>query len=174
MSKICITCSAVASPDLQLQCCAHCESALYCSKDCQREDWKQHKQICKFLNVGNGAIQMGFDIHIERSMKSKEVFERNECSLDEDWKQFFKLFEDSTFEGSPAAARKMKKIAKRQTKHIQKFLLHHSLHFLVRSNLKMLSWPNSPLLVMLQFVDPNVPYGDEGYSAPQLGRSGSS
>jgi ankyrin repeat protein len=25
----------------------------------------------------------------------------------------------------------------------------------------MLSWPNSPLLVLLQFVDPNVLYGDE-------------
>jgi hypothetical protein len=25
----------------------------------------------------------------------------------------------------------------------------------------MLSWPNSPLLVLLQFVDPNVLIGDE-------------
>jgi hypothetical protein len=38
--------------------------------------------------------------------------------------------------------------------------LRHSLRFLVRSsNSEMLSWPNSPLLVMLQFVDPNVLYG---------------
>jgi hypothetical protein len=68
----------------------------------------------------------------------------------------------STFEESRAAARKMKKIAKRQTKHNQKFLLFHSLRFLVRSSDKeMLSWPNSPLLVMLQFVDPSVLSGDE-------------
>jgi hypothetical protein len=54
----------------------------------------------------------------------------------------------------------MRKIAKRQTKHNQKFLLVHSMHILVRSsNLEMLSWPNSPLLVMLQFVDPSVLFG---------------
>jgi hypothetical protein len=55
----------------------------------------------------------------------------------------------------------MSEIAKLQTKHSQKFLLFHSLRFLVSSNLKMLSWPNSPLLVLLQFVDPNVLFGDE-------------
>jgi hypothetical protein len=32
---------------------------------CQREDWKKHKQICKFLNVGNGAMQVRTDLHIE-------------------------------------------------------------------------------------------------------------
>jgi hypothetical protein len=56
---------------------------------------------------------------------------------------------------------------------------YHSLLFLTRSNSKMLSWPNnSPLLVLLQFVDFNVLSGDkdaelrEGgtdYSAPSLG-----
>jgi hypothetical protein len=50
----------------------------------------------------------------------------------------------------------MKKIARRQTKHNQKLLFFQSLHFLVRSDSEMLSWSNSPLLVMLQFVDPNV------------------
>jgi hypothetical protein len=56
----------------------------------------------------------------------------------------------------------MRKIAKRKTKYNQKFLLFHSLHFLVRSNLEMLSWPNSPLLVMLQLIDPNLLSGEEG------------
>jgi hypothetical protein len=76
-------------------------------------------------------------------------------------KRFFELFQESTFEGSRAAALEMKKIAKRQSKNNQKFLLFHSLFFLVRSDLEILSWPNSPLLVMLQFVDPNVLSGDE-------------
>jgi hypothetical protein len=40
--------------------------------------------------------------------------------------------------------------------------MFHSLNSLIRSsNLEMLSWPNSPLLVMLQFVDPSVLLGDE-------------
>jgi hypothetical protein len=63
----------------------------------------------------------------------------------------------------------MKQIAKRQTKYNQKFLLIHSLHFLVRfSNSEMLSWPNSPLLVLLQLVDPSELFGEEGKSFTPL------
>jgi hypothetical protein len=76
-------------------------------------------------------------------------------------KRFFKLFQESTFEGSRAAALEMKKIAKRQTEVNQKVLLFHSLYLLVYSDLEMLSWPNSPLLVLLQLVDPNVLSGDD-------------
>jgi hypothetical protein len=162
MSKSCIVCRAVASLDLQLQYCAQCQSALYCSKDCQREDWKeQHKKICKHLNVGHGGMQVRNDIHTSRQSEFKEEFEEAGRSLDDDEKQFFKLFEESTFEGSRAAARKMKKIAKRQTKQNQKCLLFHSLYLLVHSDNEKLRWPNSPLLVMLQFVDPNVRSRDE-------------
>jgi ankyrin repeat protein len=80
---------------------------------------------------------------------------------EEDLKQFFKLFHESTFEGSQAAARKMKKIARRYNKQTQKWLLFHSLNLLVHSDFKMLSWPNIPLLVLLRFVDPNVLSGDK-------------
>ena len=56
----------------------------------------------------------------------------------------------------------MKKIAKRQTKKKLKFLLFHCLLILVRSsNSEMLSWPNSPLLVLLQFVDSNMLSGED-------------
>jgi hypothetical protein len=161
MPKSCIICRAIASPDLQLQYCAQCQSALYCSKVCQRKDWKnQHKKICKFLVVGHGDMQVRIDMHTRRRNMMKEGFERDEHDFDEDDKQFFKLFTESTFEGSQTAARKMKKIAKRCTKHNQKFLLFHSLKVLIRySNLEMLSWPNSPLLVMLELLNPNVRYG---------------
>jgi hypothetical protein len=146
----CIVCRIGASLDLQLQYCAECQSALYCSKACQREDWKkQHKKICKLLNVGDGDMQVRNDMHIGRSIDLKEKIEIEEQSLGEDAKRFFKLFTESTFEGSRAAAKKMKEFAKRQIKHNQRFLLFHSLHFLIRFNSDMLSWPNSPLLVML-------------------------
>jgi hypothetical protein len=163
MPKSCIVCSAVASPDLQLQYCDACQSAMYCSKTCQREDWKkQHKKMCKLLNVGHGGMQVRDDTHMRRCIHLKENFESNECCLCGSDKRFFKLFRESTLEGSQAAARQMKKIAVRQTKPIQKFLLFHSLEVLVRSSKsEMLSWPNSPLLVLLQIVDPDVLYGDE-------------
>jgi hypothetical protein len=153
----CIVCKAGAS-----QYCARCQSALYCSETCQRKDWKkQHKKICKFLIVGHGGMQMRSDEHVSRSIGSRENFERMERSLDKDKKMFFKLFKESTFEGSRATARKMKKFAKQQTKHNQNVLLFNSLRFLIRSKSEMLSWPSSPLLVMLEFVDPNVLTGDE-------------
>jgi hypothetical protein len=161
MPKSCIVCSAVASLDLELQYCAQCQSALYCSRACQRIDWKkQHKQICKLLNVGHGDMQVRTDEHTSQATYLKEHFERDERSLDKDGKRFFKLFRESTFEGSRAAAVEMKKIVKRQTKQNQKHWLLHSLLFLIRSDSEKLFWPNSPLLVMLQFVDPNAMFTD--------------
>jgi hypothetical protein len=147
---------------------------MYCSKDCQREDWKkQHKKICKFLSVGNGAMQMRTDTHRSRSIELKEKFDKGERFRDVHMKRFFKLFEESTLEGSQAAAREMRKIARRQTKYIQESFLFHSLHVLVRcSKSEMLLWPNSPLLVLLQFVDPSVlSAGEETRETPlhQLG-----
>jgi hypothetical protein len=151
--------------------CAKCKSASYCSKACQREDWeKQHRQICKLLNVGHGGMQVRSDIHTSLSTDTRDVFESRQHGLNEDMKGFFKLFRESTFEGSQAAAREMRKIAKCQNKSDQLYLLFHSLTFVARSELKMLSWPNSPLLVFLQFVDPSALSGHE-YGPMQQGET---
>ncbi|KAK7178332.1 hypothetical protein PSPO01_15620 [Paraphaeosphaeria sporulosa] len=42
-SSHCSTCQKVA-PDLKR--CAKCRSVYYCSRDCQKSDWKLHKKIC--------------------------------------------------------------------------------------------------------------------------------
>jgi hypothetical protein len=165
-TKNCI-CKAVGSPDLQLQYCDACLSAVYCSRACQRIDWKtgQQKEICKFLNVGHGVMQVRMTLHsTNRSIECKELFESDERHLVDGVKRFFRLFQESTLEGSQAAALEMRKIAERQCKLSQTFLLFHSVRFLVYSLIsEMLSWPNSPLLVMLQLVDPNVLTGrDDG------------
>jgi hypothetical protein len=165
MPKSCIVCNAFAS-----QYCDACQSAMYCSKACQRKDWKkqQHKQLCKLLNVGHGDRQVRTDFHTKLCIRTNARFESEERILDEGAKSFFKLFEESTstFEGSQAAAQRMKNIAKRQSKNYQNFLFFHSLYYLIHSDSETLSWPNSPLLVMLQFVDPNVLSGVE--DAPLL------
>jgi hypothetical protein len=118
--------------------------------------------------VGHGDRQVRTDQHTSQFNASQEAFEGNGCSAPEDEKRFFKLFEESTFEGSRAAALEMRKFAKRQSKNNQQFLLFHSLQYLLRSDSKMLSWRNSPLLVMLQFVDPNVESGRKGTSIAPL------
>jgi hypothetical protein len=102
-------------------------------------------------------MQLRSDYHERCRTFLKERFEGEKLSLDKDMKLFFKLFEESTFEGSQAAAQNMIKIAKRKNKNKQNFLLMHSVLFLVSwTDSEMLSWPNSPLLVMLQVVSPNV------------------
>jgi hypothetical protein len=58
MPKSCIICRAAESPELQLQHCAQCQSALYCFKTCHRKYWEtQHKKICKLFNVGHGDMR---------------------------------------------------------------------------------------------------------------------
>jgi hypothetical protein len=104
------------------------------------------------------------DIHTRLSISLREHFEEGERSLSEDMKRFFKLFQESTFEGSRAAVLEMRKIAIRQTNHDQVFLLRHSLHVLILSDSEMLSLrgqTNSPLLVLLEFVNPSVQAGNE-------------
>ena len=41
-------CSACGKGNLatKLQACSVCKLALYCSKECQKRDWKQHKPHC--------------------------------------------------------------------------------------------------------------------------------
>jgi hypothetical protein len=109
MLRCCIVCIAGESLDILLS---------------YRKDWKkQHKQICKLLNVGHGDMQVRNDTHTNNSNAVNGLFENYEQrSLDEDGKRFFKLFRESTQDGSRAAARKMKKIARRHTKEYQTFL----------------------------------------------------
>jgi hypothetical protein len=114
-------------------------------------------------------MQLRRDAHTSRQASSKETFELEKRTLGEGKKRFFKLFEESTFEGSRATAQIMTRFAKRQRNPDKRFLLFHSLRVLIRSsNSEMLSWPNGPLLVMLQFVDPNVLFGDEESSVTLL------
>ena len=154
MSKsCCFTCKV----HTVLKCCIKCRGAVqYCSKSCQKQDWKQHKQICQFLNVGDGAVQVRSDVHVDRYTTSEEKFEMVRRSFNEDDKRFFKLFTESTREGSRAAAREMQKIAARQTPSNQKMLLLYSLFLLMHTDPKKLRWPNSPLRIMFQSVDANL------------------
>jgi hypothetical protein len=170
MSKTCYLCHVAAPEGVTFSYCSACQSVMYCSKVCQKKDWKAHKKICKSLNAGDGAMQVRNTFHEKASAKKEELFREMERNLGKDGKRFFKLFTQSTFEGSQAAARKMKKIAIRETKHNQKALLFHSLYLLLHTDSEKLLWPNSPLLVLLQFVDPNMRTGPD-HEALQVGET---
>lgn len=47
-SKFCSCCLAESS---ELMRCGGCSTLSYCSKDCQRSDWKVHKQECKAFGL---------------------------------------------------------------------------------------------------------------------------
>jgi hypothetical protein len=167
MPKSCFFCNVVVSGGATFSYCGVCQSVLYCSKVCQKKDWKEHKKICKFLNAGDGAMQVRHPEHEGTAAWMKEGLREEERSFNDDIRQFFKLFTESTFEGSQAAARKMKKIVAREIKHNRKCLLFHSLRLLIHADSEMLLWPNSPLLVLLQSVDPNVLPGQEAGQTKQ-------
>lgn len=40
-------CTSCGSCSLDLQLCSHCQNVRYCSRECQKADWPQHKLICK-------------------------------------------------------------------------------------------------------------------------------
>jgi hypothetical protein len=114
-------------------------------------------------------MQVRIDAHKKLSINAKVGLEEAEQRLDEDDKRFFKLFTESTFEGSQAAAKNIKKFVERHTYQEQQFLLLYSLYYLIRcSNSEMLSWPSSPFLVLLQLVDPNMLLGNMEASATPL------
>ncbi|KAK0262826.1 hypothetical protein B0A54_09062 [Friedmanniomyces endolithicus] len=44
----CATCHETAGTDTPLRRCANCQDAKYCSRACQRSDWKEHKLVCGY------------------------------------------------------------------------------------------------------------------------------
>jgi hypothetical protein len=45
----CSQCKNPPSGDGKLQVCSRCRKVQYCSRDCQKADWKEHKVVCKYL-----------------------------------------------------------------------------------------------------------------------------
>ncbi|KAK1808607.1 hypothetical protein LTR12_017034 [Friedmanniomyces endolithicus] len=44
----CATCHKTANTTTTLRRCANCQDAWYCSRACQRSDWKEHKLVCGY------------------------------------------------------------------------------------------------------------------------------
>lgn len=42
----CATCSKTSSETENLKRCAKCQTTWYCSRECQKKDWKAHKKVC--------------------------------------------------------------------------------------------------------------------------------
>ncbi|GAW13665.1 hypothetical protein ANO14919_030540 [Xylariales sp. No.14919] len=52
------TCNSCKKASSELKRCAKCSTTLYCSRNCQKTDWKAHKKICSkqaYERSGTGA-----------------------------------------------------------------------------------------------------------------------
>ena len=54
MSESCTTCGA-SPPAVALKRCANCNTTPYCSRDCQKTDWKSHKRTCGKQNPSSSS-----------------------------------------------------------------------------------------------------------------------
>jgi hypothetical protein len=152
----CFSCDTVESADFTFSCCQACRNVLYCSRVCQRENWKEHKKICKSLVVGaSGSMQVKNSDQTDRIASTIEESEsvRRQINEDEDLTQFFKLFQESEPGGRRAAAREMKQIALRQERRKQIDWLLYIVVKLVHFDVDRLAWTSSPLLVLLECMN---------------------
>ncbi|CAH0057614.1 unnamed protein product [Clonostachys solani] len=51
MTPACVTCKKTA-PEVTIKRCAQCSSTPYCSRECQKADWKNHRKVCGKESAG--------------------------------------------------------------------------------------------------------------------------
>jgi hypothetical protein len=153
----CQVCEKGEGEGLQLSFSNSCRSVSYCSRACQKADWKAHKVICKVLNVGD-AKQI---IHSEHQARAEEAKEHAKLALSEcdpRARRFLDLFIES--QGDPDhnhdTVRKMKKILRKESRFNRHTILFNYLTILMQLPSEMLKLPTSPLKVALQSVDASV------------------
>ncbi|VUC35463.1 unnamed protein product [Clonostachys rosea] len=54
MAPACVTCKKTA-PEVTIKRCAKCSVAPYCSRDCQKADWKNHRKTCGKESAGSSS-----------------------------------------------------------------------------------------------------------------------
>jgi hypothetical protein len=152
----CQVCERGTAEGLKLSFCKSCRSVSYCSRVCQKTDWKSHKVICKELNVGD-AKQIGSAEHQSNGKKVEEVAKLVLLECDPRARRFYDLFFESKRDTDHSeTVRKMKRILLKESRPNQKAILFNSLYILSQLPSEMLKLPTSPLKVALQFVDASV------------------
>jgi hypothetical protein len=155
-TESCQVCKKGEAEGVELSYCNSCRSVSYCSRECQKADWKTHKNICKKLNVDD-AKQAG---HADHQHNAEEAKEQSKLALSECGpraRRFFDLFFESKGDTDHTdIVRKMKKILREKSRFNRQAILFRSLSILSQLPSEMLKLPTSPLKVALQFVDASV------------------
>jgi hypothetical protein len=153
----CQVCEKGKAEVLKLSFCSSCLSVSYCSRACQKADWKAHKNICKNLNVGD-AKQTVHPDQQARAQRAVEVAERALSESHPTARRFFRLFLKSKGDTDHTVTiREMKKVLLKVSPYNRQTILFNSLSvLLVQPTSEMLELPTSPLKVVLQSVDANA------------------
>jgi hypothetical protein len=169
----CQVCEKGKAEGVKLSFCNSCRSVSYCSRECQKADWKMHKVICKKLNVGD-AKQAGHADHHVRAETTKEQARLAISGCTPRVRRFFDLFFESKGDTDHTeTVQKMKKILLKESRYNRQVILFRSLTILSQLPSEMLKLPTSPLKVALQFVDASImscpgPNMDDGRGATPL------
>jgi hypothetical protein len=148
----CQVCEKGKAEGVKLSFCSACRSVSYCSRVCQKADWKAHKNICKELNVGDAK-----QIVNSRAETAKEEANLALSVCGPRVRRFFDLFFESQGDTDhTVTVRKMKEILLKESRYNRQDILFRSLIVLLELPSKMLKLPTSPLKVALQVVDASV------------------
>jgi hypothetical protein len=90
----CQLCEKGKAEGVKLSFCNACRSMSYCSRECQKADWKAHKVICMQLKVGDTKQAVHPD-HQARAEVAKERAERALSDCGPRVRRFFDLFFES-------------------------------------------------------------------------------
>ncbi|KAK6204043.1 hypothetical protein LQW54_008504 [Pestalotiopsis sp. IQ-011] len=98
MATECAKCKK-ASDDLKT--CAKCRSISYCSRDCQKDDWKVHKKTCaKDVQDGtNQTQQKGLDAGVAKPFTALNSRTWLHNRSEKDTYRRLKMADDATFDG---------------------------------------------------------------------------
>jgi hypothetical protein len=152
----CQVCEKREAEGVKLSFCSSCRSVGYCSRLCQKADWKNHKVICKKLNVGD-AKQIVQAIHQVDAETKNEQAKRALSGCGPRARRFFDLFFETQGDTDHTdTVRKMKRILLKESRYNRQEILFTSLFILWQLPSEMLKLPTSPLKVALQFVDASV------------------
>jgi hypothetical protein len=169
----CQVCEKGKAEGAKLSFCSSCRSVSYCSRECQKVDWKTHKVICKELNVGD-AKQIGQPAHLSRAEEAKEQAKLAISGCTPRVRRFFDLFFETQGDTDHTdTVRKMKRILLKESRYNRQDVLFRSLFILSELPSKMLKLSTSPLKVALQVVDASIiscpgPNMDDGRGATPL------
>ncbi|KAB8209300.1 hypothetical protein BDV34DRAFT_232543 [Aspergillus parasiticus] len=111
-AAVCKVCAKESSNDTTLKRCAKCKTQWYCSRECQKADWKTHKKTCgknadeTFANTTTtgGTRPQNLEVFIEKPFhqgRYKLLIDTYRMKMEDQYTIEGEVDEDSIYSGRP-------------------------------------------------------------------------